>query len=60
MKKSDTYQEILTLKELCMYLRISEKTALKLIKEGTFKNAFKIRNAWRIPKENVIEFMKRS
>jgi len=47
-------QEILTTKEVVKYLRISEKTLLKLIKEGKIR-ALRVGNAYRFKKSELEE-----
>ena len=54
MTRESTYPEIMTVSELQMFLRCSEKTALSLLKDGSFPNAFRIGKRWRIPKTDVV------
>ncbi len=48
---------ILTVSEMCCILRISEVTALKLLKEGKIP-ANKCGREWRISKEAIINYLK--
>jgi excisionase family DNA binding protein len=49
---------ILTLKELQDYLRLSQKTVLKLLGSGEIK-AKKVGNKWRILKSTVDDYLKK-
>jgi excisionase family DNA binding protein len=44
--------EIMTIKEVAEYLRIGEKSAYKLAKEGELP-AFKVVNKWRFDRELI-------
>ena len=44
--------EILTIKELSAYLKISEKTVYRLLSKGEIP-AFKVGTAWRFTKEAI-------
>lgn len=57
MTREQTYPDILTAEELSMFLRCSTKTALSYIKKGLFPNSFKIGKSWRIPKDDVLNFI---
>lgn len=45
--------------ELCIFIRCSDKTARKLIKENAFPNAYRVGNRWRIPKADAVAFRNR-
>lgn len=55
MKTSNT---ILTIKELCSWLKIGKNTAYGLIHSGEIKS-FRIRGQIRIPKDYVLEYIKK-
>ncbi|MGO4891141.1 methylation-associated defense system helix-turn-helix domain-containing protein MAD1 [Flavobacterium sp. W21_SRS_FM6] len=44
--------EILTLKELATYLKLTEKTAYRLAAEGKFPG-FKVGGSWRFKSEDI-------
>lgn len=50
--------EILTVKELAIYLRIAEKTAYRFVAEGKIP-AFKVGSAWRFKKGEIDDWIKR-
>jgi len=54
MNNSD---KVLTLKELQEYLKLSEKTVLKLLNDGKIK-ARKVSNKWRILKSEVDKYLR--
>lgn len=58
MTKEETYQTdtILTLSEIAKYLKISEKTALKLVHNGEIPGA-KISNQWRFMRDVVDDWL---
>lgn len=49
--------EILTIKELSAYLKISEKTIYRLLSKNEIP-AFKVGTAWRFKKETVDQWIK--
>lgn len=51
-----TCTPLLTLEELCENLLIGRNTAYKLLKSGKLR-AFRIGRTWKIPKENLAEFL---
>lgn len=51
------YDQLFTLKEMRDYLKISETTALKLLKGGKIK-AKKLGGQWRIFKSEVDNYLK--
>lgn len=55
MKTSNT---ILTVKELCSYLKIGKNTAYDLIHNGKIRS-FRIRSQIRIPEDYVLEYIKK-
>jgi excisionase family DNA binding protein len=50
-------EEILTVKELCDYLKLSKKTILKLLNSGEIP-ARKVGGSWRILKSQVDNYLK--
>lgn len=48
--------EVITVNELCERLMISETTAYKLLRSGEIK-AFQIGNHWRIPVQNIKQYI---
>ncbi|MBS7368874.1 MAG: helix-turn-helix domain-containing protein [Oscillospiraceae bacterium] len=52
-------KDILTLKELQELLHIGKNTALKLVQSGEIE-AFRIGNQWRILKESVAKYIKKT
>lgn len=49
-------QEILTVKEVCELLRVSNITVYKLVKEGRIP-AFKIGSDWRFQKDQLVHWI---
>lgn len=45
--------EILTLKELATYLKLTEKTAYRLASEGKLPG-FKVGGSWRFKREDIV------
>ena len=54
--KIDEYPDIMTVEEMCEYLRISDKTGYKLLHNGTIK-CLKPGKAYLIPKKFIIEYI---
>ena len=52
-------KDILTLKELQELLHIGKNTALRLVQSGEIE-AFRIGNHWRILKESVAKYIKKT
>ena len=52
-------KDILTLKELQELLHIGKNIALKLVQSGEIE-AFRIGNQWRILKESVAKYIKKT
>lgn len=50
------YDEVMTLEELCEYLKIGRNNAYSLLRSGTIK-AVRIGRIWRIPYESVQAFL---
>jgi len=48
--------EILTLKEVAQYLKLTEKTAYRLAAEGKLPG-FKVGGSWRFKKEDILEWI---
>ena len=46
---------VMTLREVCEYLRISPATVYRMLKRGTFP-AFKVRSDWRFRRDLVDEW----
>lgn len=54
----DTSQTpLFTMEELCDYLLIGRNTAYKLLNTGKLR-AFRIGRTWKIPRENIQEYLK--
>ena len=51
-------QEILTIEELCEFLLIGKNTAYQLLNSKEIVG-FKIGTHWKIPKEAVLQFIKK-
>lgn len=49
--------EVMTVKELCDYLRLTKKTILKLLNEGQIP-ARKVGGSWRILKGEVDKYLR--
>jgi len=47
-----TQDEIMTVKEVSVYLRIAEKTAYRFVSEGKI-SGFKVGKAWRFKKQEI-------
>ena len=52
----DTYNEMISLEDLCEMLTIGKSTAYHLLKTKQIK-AFKIGRIWKIPRESVSEYI---
>ena len=52
-------KEILTLKELQELLHIGKNTALRLVQSGEI-DAFRVGNQWRVLRESVEKYIRRS
>jgi len=52
----DKYGDMLTVDEFAKMLSIGKNTAYKLLNSGNVK-CFRINRKWKIPKENVIEYI---
>ncbi|MBS4538993.1 helix-turn-helix domain-containing protein [Clostridium sp. D2Q-11] len=50
--------EIMTISEVANYLKISEVTTYKFVKEGKIPG-FKIGRHWRVKKEDLTEFIEK-
>jgi excisionase family DNA binding protein len=50
--------EIMTIRELAVFLKIKEKTAYKLVAEGKLPG-FKVGGAWRFKRDDLEEWIKR-
>lgn len=50
--------EIMTIRELAVFLKIKEKTAYKLVAEGNLPG-FKVGGAWRFKRDDLEEWIKR-
>lgn len=48
--------EILTLKEVAQYLKLTEKTAYRLAAEGKLPG-FKVGGSWRFKKDDILEWI---
>lgn len=48
--------EILTLKELAAYLKLTEKTAYRLASEGKLPG-FKVGGSWRFKREDLVAWI---
>lgn len=55
----DTYSDMISLDELCEMLTIGKNTAYHLLKTNQIK-AFKIGRIWKIPRESVADYVKKS
>lgn len=52
----DTYQDMISIDDLCEMLAIGKNTAYRLLKSGQIK-AFKIGRIWKIPRDSVSQFV---
>lgn len=55
----NSYEDMVTIDELCEMLAIGRNTAYSLLKTGAVK-AFKIGRIWKIPREAVSEYVLQS
>lgn len=55
----NSYEDMVTIDELCEMLAIGRNTAYSLLKSGEIK-AFKIGRIWKIPREAVSEYVLQS
>ena len=51
-------KDILTLKELQVFLHIGKNTALRLVQSGEIE-AFRVGKQWRIVKDSIIKYIKK-
>ncbi len=54
----NSVKPVLTIPELCSFLKIGKNTAYDLVHSGKIKS-FRIRRCIRIPMQSVIEFMEK-
>jgi len=54
----DNLPDIITVKQLSEFLRISDQTIIRALKSGALKG-FKVGRDWRIEKECVIDWVKK-
>lgn len=54
----DGYGDVLTVKEVCILLRISKNMAYKLVHAGEIR-CVRVGNRYRIPKTEVVRFLER-
>lgn len=52
----NTYNDMISIKDLCEMLAIGKNTAYHLLKTNQIK-AFKIGRIWKIPRESVSEYV---
>ena len=52
----DTYNDMISIDDLCEILAIGKNTAYHLLKTNQIK-AFKIGRIWKIPRESVSEYV---
>jgi len=52
----DTYEDLLTIEELCALLSIGKNTAYTLLKKSQIKS-FKVGKSWKIPKQAVEDYI---
>ena len=52
----DSYEELVTIDEVCSMLNVGKNVAYRLLKEEDL-HAFKIGRVWKIPKQSVIEYI---
>lgn len=52
------YDELLTVEELCELLKIGSNAAYRILNNGELK-AFRNGRTWRIPKQSVVEYIKK-
>lgn len=53
-----SYDEMITLDDLCEMLSIGKNTAYQLLQTGQIR-AFKIGRIWKIPRDSVSEFVEK-
>lgn len=53
----ESYRDVLDIKDLCSILRISRRTAYRLLQNGEI-SCLKIGRRYKIPKESVIQYLK--
>lgn len=51
-------QDFLTIPEVAVLLRIAERTAYKLAREGKLVGAAKVGNQWRVHREELLAWLK--
>jgi excisionase family DNA binding protein len=53
----DKLPEIVTVKQLCEFLQVSDQTVIRAIKSGELR-AFKVGREWRVEKDAVMKWVK--
>ena len=53
----ETYEDMVTIDDVCQMLNIGKNNAYRLLKEGKL-HAFKIGRIWKISRQSVIEYVK--
>lgn len=53
----EQYSTIMIPEEVCEVLRIGSNECYKMLKEGTL-SGYKVGKTWRIPKENVLHYIR--
>ena len=52
----ETYEDMVTIDDVCQMLNIGKNNAYRLLKEGML-HAFKIGRIWKISRQSVIEYV---
>ena len=52
----ETYEDMVTIDDVCQMLNIGKNNAYRLLKEGKL-HAFKIGRIWKVSRQSVIEYV---
>ena len=55
----ENFPDLLTTKDVRSALQIGKNKVLELLENGEFSGAFKLGNTWRIPRESLIDYIRR-
>ena len=56
-RESEVKDELITVKELCKWLKFHKKTVYELLQKGAIPGATKVGSAWRIHRATVLAWV---
>ena len=57
LKKPLDLEDVMTVSEIAVKLRVNSNTVLRWCKDGKFPNAYRAGKPWRVPKRDVDEYL---